>query len=192
MHSSPILAVKEKGGRARDRGSRRRAAVNATIEALAAPDVARDRAALSALLVDAVDSGASIGFLPPLGEGAALRDGSCLLLVARPPEGGVVGSVQLDLALRANARHRAEVMRLIIHRRARRQGLGRALMLAIEEHARRRGRTTLVLDTRHGDPSERLYQSLGWALAGTIPRYTPSARGTLDATAIYYRLLGPA
>jgi ribosomal protein S18 acetylase RimI-like enzyme len=83
-------------------------------------------------------------------------------------------------------------MRLIVHRRARRQGLGRALMLAIEEHARRLGRTTLVLDTRHGDPSEHLYQSLGWALAGTIPRYARSAGGTLDATAIYYRLLDPA
>jgi ribosomal protein S18 acetylase RimI-like enzyme len=172
-----------------------------TIEALGAEDVARDRAMLSALLMDAVDGGASIGFLPPLGEGeaaaywhtvaAALRDGSRVLLVARPPEGGVVGSVQLDLAGRTNARHRAEVMRLMVHRRARRQGLGRALMLAIEEHARRLGRTTLVLDTRHGDPSERLYQSLGWTLAGTIPRYARSADGTLDATALYYRLLDP-
>jgi len=179
--------------------------VSTTIEALAAEDVARDRAVLSALLVDAVDGGASIGFLPPLGEGeaaaywdtvaAALRDGSRVLLVARPPAGPqigtIVGSVQLDLAGRTNARHRAEVMRLMVHRRARRQGLGRALMLAIEEHARRLGRTTLVLDTRHGDPSERLYQSLGWTLAGTIPRYARSADGTLDATALYYRLLDP-
>jgi ribosomal protein S18 acetylase RimI-like enzyme len=172
-----------------------------TIVTLAAPDVARERAALSALLVDAVAGGASIGFLPPLGEGeaaaywdtvaASLGEGSRLLLVARPPEGGVIGSVQLDLAMRVNARHRAEVVRLMVHRRARRQGLGRALMLAIEEEARRLGRTTLVLDTRQGDPSEALYQSLGWTLAGTIPRYARSAGGTLDGTAIYYRLLDP-
>src|SRR5262249_50202957 len=89
----------------------------------------------------------------------------------------------------ANARHRAEVVRLMVHRRARRQGLGRALMLAIEAEARRLGRTTLVLDTREGDPSEGLYRYLGWTLAGTIPRYARSARGTLDAPAISFGLL---
>jgi ribosomal protein S18 acetylase RimI-like enzyme len=175
------------------------------VEALAGPDVATHRTALVELLVDAVDSGASIGFLPPLGEAeavaywdtvaTALHEGSRLLLVARtsegPHAGTIVGSVQLDLALRANARYRAEVVRLMVHRRARRQGLGRALMVAVEGHARRLGRTTLVLDTRQGDPSEDLYRSLGWMLAGTIPRYARSAGGTLDATVIYYRLLDP-
>jgi ribosomal protein S18 acetylase RimI-like enzyme len=179
--------------------------VKVPIDALAAPDVGIHRAQLVSLLVDAVDGGASIGFLPPLGEAeagaywdtvaTALHEGSRLLLAARAPEGPhagtIVGSVQLDLATRANARHRAEVVRLMVHRRARRQGLGRALMLAIEDHARRLGRTTLVLDTRLGDPSENLYRSLGWTLAGTIPRYAQSAGGTLDATAIYYRLLDP-
>jgi hypothetical protein len=63
-------------------------------------------------------------------------------------------------------------------------------MLAAEEHARRLGRTTLVLDTREGDPSERLYRGLGWTLAGTIPRYARSADGSLHTTALYYKLLG--
>jgi len=177
-----------------------------TIETLAAEGVARNRAALVALLVDAVDSGASIGFLPPLDESEAeaywdgvaeaVREGSRLVMVARtdgdPGVAAVAGSVQLDLAGRPNGRHRAEVVRLMVHRAARRQGLGRALMLAVERRARELGRTTLVLDTREGDPSEDLYRSLGWTLAGTIPRYARSASGTLDATAIYYRLLDPA
>jgi ribosomal protein S18 acetylase RimI-like enzyme len=91
--------------------------------------------------------------------------------------------------MRANGLHRAEVAKLMVHRAARRRGIARALMLALEDHARRLGRTTLVLDTRQGDPSERLYQSLGYQLAGAIPEYARSADGTLDATAIYYRLL---
>jgi ribosomal protein S18 acetylase RimI-like enzyme len=112
-----------------------------------------------------------------------------VLFAARDADGGIVGSAQLDLALRANGLHRAEVAKVMVHRRARRHGLGRALMLAAEDEARRRGRTTLVLDTREGDPSEILYRSLGWRLAGTIPRYAKSADGTLHTTAFYFKLL---
>jgi acetyltransferase len=172
------------------------------IEALTPATAKAGRPALVALLRDAVDGGASVGFLPPLGEAEAgaywdgvveaLGDGSRVLLVARDPAGAIVGSVQLDLAMRANARHRAEVIRLMVHRAARRRSLGRTLMLAIESEARRRGRTTLVLDTRQGDPSESLYQALGWTCAGVIPRYAASADGTLHTTALYYKLLDPA
>ena len=154
---------------------------------------------LAGLLQDAVAGGASVGFLPPVsGEeavaywesvAAALAEGSRVLLIARRPDGPVVGTVQLDLAMRANGRHRAEVSKLMVHSSARRQGIGRALMLALEEQARRLGRTTLVLDTRQGDPSERLYRSLGYQFAGAIPRYARSADGTLHTTAFYYRLL---
>jgi ribosomal protein S18 acetylase RimI-like enzyme len=82
-------------------------------------------------------------------------------------------------------------MKVMVHRKARRRGLGCALMLAAEEEARRRGRTTLYLDTRRGDPAERLYLTTGWTYVGSIPRYARSADGTLDANAIYYKLLGP-
>jgi GNAT superfamily N-acetyltransferase len=169
------------------------------IASLDASGVARERAGLAALLVDAVDSGASVGFLPPLDAGeaaaywdsvaAALEDGSRVLLVARADDGRVAGSVQLDLAMRPNGSHRAEVTKLMVHRAARRRGLGRALMLAIEEHARRLGRTTLHLDTRLGDPSEELYRGVGWTAAGAIPCWARSADGRLDATVFYYRLL---
>lgn len=175
------------------------------IEALGGEGVERHRGALIALLTDAVDSGASVGFLPPLAEAeadaywqtvaAAVREGTCVLLVARVAEGAdagegdVVGTAQLLLATRPNARHRAEVAKVIVHTKARRRGLGRALMLAVEDRARRLGRTTLVLDTRRGDPSEPLYTSVGYRLAGAIPAYAESADGTLDPSAFYYRLL---
>jgi GNAT superfamily N-acetyltransferase len=94
--------------------------------------------------------------------------------------------------MRANGRHRAEVTKLMVHRTARRQGIGRALMVAVEAEARRLGRTTLHLDTREGDPSERLYQTLGWQRAGAIPRWARSADGTLHTTVFYHRVLDEA
>ncbi len=157
------------------------------------------RAALVGLLLDVVEGGASVGFLPPLAEteagaywdgvAAALRGGGRRLWIARGPDGDIIGTVQLDLAGQVNGRHRAEVIRLMVHRRARQQGVGRALMEAAETEARRLGRTTLVLDTRQGDSSERLYRKMGWQLGGTIPRYARSADGTLHTTAFYYKLL---
>jgi len=159
----------------------------------------RELRALVALLKDAVDSGASVGFLPPLAEAEGeaywrgviedVRDGSCVLLGAREADGALVGTAQLVLAMRPNGSHRAEVAKVIVHTKARRRGIGRALMLALEERARRLGRTTLVLDTRRGDPSEQLYTSVGYTLAGVIPRYARSANGALDPSAFYYRVL---
>lgn len=173
-----------------------------TIASLTPARARAEQNALAELLQDAVDSGASLGFLPPLptdeaaayweSVAAAVGEGSHVVLVAETAGGALVGAVQLELALRANARHRAEVTKLMVHRRARRQGIGRVLMEALETHARQLGRTTLVLDTRQGDPSEMLYRSLGYVLVGAIPRYARSATGTLDATAIYYKLLEPA
>jgi ribosomal protein S18 acetylase RimI-like enzyme len=118
---------------------------------------------LVGLLQDAVASGASLGFMPPLSADEArsywheVFDGLCKhsrILLAVRREQQIVGSVQLDLVLRKNGLHRAEVQKLMVHRKFRRQGLGRALMTAVEEAARQAGRTLLVLDTRKGDPSE--------------------------------------
>jgi acetyltransferase len=154
---------------------------------------------LVALLQNVVDDGASIGFLPPLAAdetarywqsvAAAMREKRRLLWITRGSGRTVTGSLQLDLEPRPNGSHRAEIMKLMVLTSARRLGLGRALMRAAEEGARRLGRTTLFLDTRRGDPSERLYESLGWVFAGSIPEYARSAGGALDANAIYYRLL---
>ena len=163
-------------------------------------DQARDLVpALGAILQDVVNSGASVGFLPPLGTLEAeiywgevidaVARGSRVLLVARDADGAVVGTAQLDLCMRANGRHRGEVMKVMVVRARQQRGIGRALMLAVEDEARKAGVSTLVLDTRAGDPSEALYTAVGYQRAGVIPRYARSANGALDASAFYYRLL---
>ncbi len=155
------------------------------------------------LLHDAVDSGAAVGFLPPLAPAEAhqywqsvveaMAAGHRVLLVARPPtEIHLLGAVQLDLATRPNALHRAEVSKLLVHRQARRQGLARQLLLALEDEARHLGRTTLTLDTRHGDIAEQLYQGLQYQFSGLIPAYFRNNDGQLHATAVYYKLLPAA
>jgi len=150
------------------------------------------------LLEDAVDGGASIGFLPPLAPGEAekywrevfdaLSTPHRVLLIARDDD-RIVGTVQLDYAARANGSHRAEVIKLMVHRSARRRGIGEALMEEAARVAFRDGRTLLVLDTRAGDPSERLYRKLGYTAAGAIPDYARSASGELHATVILYKHL---
>ncbi|MCC3152697.1 GNAT family N-acetyltransferase [Hymenobacter sp. BT770] len=156
---------------------------------------------LVGLLLDAVASGAAVGFLPPLaadeahkywqGVIEALEGGHRVLLVAYPAgEAILLGAVQLDLATRPNALHRAEVSKLLVHRLARRQGLARQLLQALEVEARRLGRTTLVLDTRHGDVAERLYLGMGYQLVGLIPAYFINNDGQPHATTLYYKLLG--
>jgi len=171
----------------------------APVQELSAAAALSLKSGLGALLKDVVDGGAYVGFLPPLdgdeasaywdGVAAALKGGGRRLWIARGTDGGIVGSVQLDLAAQANAGHRAEVIRLMVVSSGRRRGIGRALMEAAEAEARRLGRTTLVLDTRQGDPSEALYRGMGWQPAGTIPRYARSADGTLHTTTFYYKLL---
>jgi acetyltransferase len=168
------------------------------IETLIADRVSQYETQLAELLVDAVDSGASVGFLPPLPLDEArkywrsvrdsLRRGDRRCLIAFGPD-GIVGSVQLGLATMPNARHRAEVMKLFVHRKARGQGVGRGLMRAVEVLATDEGRTLLILDTRPGDAAEKLYRSLGYALAGIIPRYARSARGILEDTVYLYKEL---
>ena len=169
---------------------------------LLTPQTARDTLNdLVELLQDAVDSGASVGFLPPLSREVASNywlsvftdlDAGHRLLLGAIEGARLVGSVQLELARKPNATHRAEVQRLLVHRSVRRRGIGERLMRDLEELARQHGRTLLVLDTRQGDPSELLYQKLGYTIAGGIPGYARSSSGSLDATAFYYRQLDPA
>src|SRR5438445_29181 len=158
------------------------------IQRLNASQAAARLPELAALLQDAVGSGASVGFLPPLSDAEAadywrevvqaLHEPWRILLIATR-DAELAGTVQLDLASRPNGRHRAEVVKLLVRTSDRRQGVGRALMRAVEAEAARAGRTTLVLDTRYGDPSQALYESLGYVAAGTIPQYARSADGTL-------------
>jgi GNAT superfamily N-acetyltransferase len=148
------------------------------------------------LLQDTVASGASVGFLPPLSAedardywSAVFQDSACgtqLLLVAREA-GHIVGSVQLALASKPNASHRAEAQKLFVLQAQRRRGTGRALMQAIEQIALEHGRTLIVLDTRQGDAAEQLYRKLGYVEAGVIPLYARSANGELHGTIFFYK-----
>ena len=106
--------------------------------------------------------------------------------------GQLVGSVQVHLAAKANAVHRAEVAKLMVHPDYRRRGIGERLMGAAEEACKNEGRSLIVLDTREGDPSNILYQKLGYIAAGRIPGYALSSNGSLDGTVIYYKPLPDA
>lgn len=169
-----------------------------TIERLNAAQTADVLPELVDLFQDVVDEGAALGYLPPLHTEAAehywldvlaeIRHGTRLLWIARQAQ-QLAGSVQLELAQKPNATHRAEVQKLMVHRAFRRQGLGRALMQATEAAALQLGRTLIILDTRQGDPSEQLYRSLGYVPAGAIPGYARSANGELHATVLFYRVL---
>lgn len=173
---------------------------NRSIEILHAKDEHVVLPELISLLQDTVASGASVGFLPPLSEEDAqqywrdvfqdVAQQTQVLLVARDA-GHIVGSVQLALATKPNALHRAEVQKLFVLQSQRRRGTGRALMQAVEQAAREYGRTLLVLDTRLGDAAEQLYRSLGYTEAGVIPLYAQSATGTLDSTIFFYKQLSP-
>ncbi|MFN8411127.1 MAG: GNAT family N-acetyltransferase [Anaerolineales bacterium] len=153
---------------------------------------------LTALLQDAVNSGASIGFLLPITKedateywqdvANAIQSPYRILLVAQK-DNEIVGTVQLDLASRANGSHRAEIIKLMVHTSCRGQGIAQQLMNAIEQEAKQLGRTTLILDTREGDPSEKLYTKLGYQRAGTIPEYARSTDGNLHSTVFMYKLI---
>lgn len=136
---------------------------------------------LTDILHSCVHAGASIGFILPFSPEQArqywadrirpdLSSGAVDLFVARDAQ-RVVGTVQLIAAVMPNQPHRADVAKLLVHPDARRKGLGRALMNALETRAAQLGRTLLVLDTRSSDPSQNLYQSLGFQIAGEIPNY---------------------
>jgi GNAT superfamily N-acetyltransferase len=150
------------------------------------------------LLIDCVDGGASVSFMQPLTQERALafwrrvadeaRRGGRALLVAEDAQ-GIAGTVQLVLDQPENQPHRADLAKMLVRRRARRQGLGALLMQAAEEVARECGKTLLVLDTA-SDDALRLYERLGWQRVGVIPDYALLPQGGLCATTYFYRVLG--
>ena len=170
-----------------------------SIERLARPVSDADVTALALLLIDAVESGAAVSFLAPLSLGRAedwwrktMVEASprSIIIVARDAQ-GIVGSVQLHPAWAPNQPDRADIAKLLVHRRARRTGLGTALMRAIEDEARRGEFRLLTLDTKSGDAAEHLYRCNGWIAAGTIPRfaYDPDGRTPHDAVIFYKELV---
>jgi acetyltransferase len=168
------------------------------IETLTLEQFRRHREDLAALLVDCVDGGASVNFVKPFSTGAALSywqklddalsNGERIVLAAFDGE-ALIGSVQLVLATQPNGAHRAEVQKLLVHRGARGNGVGKALMAAIEDSARACGRTLLVLDTERGSDAEHLYEKIGYQRAGGIPGFAMNVDGVLSDNVIFYRVV---
>jgi GNAT superfamily N-acetyltransferase len=152
---------------------------------------------LADLLIECVEGGASVSFMHPLPRDRAVAfwrrvahgvaAGERALLVAADAR-GLCGTVQLVLDQPENQPHRAELSKMLVHRRVRRQGLGAALMRAAEAAARECGKTLLVLDTANPE-AERLYERLGWQRVGVIPGFALLPQGGLCSTTFYYRNL---
>ena len=154
---------------------------------------------LADVLIDCVEGGASVSFMHPLTRDRATAfwhrvardvvEGKRALIVAEDAH-GICGTVQLIFDLPENQPHRGDLAKMLVHRRARRQGLGAALLRAAEATARDCGKTLLVLDAVTGGDAARLYERLGWVRVGDIPGYALYPQGGLCGTTYYYRNLG--
>lgn len=154
--------------------------------------------ALSNVLIDCVESGASVGFMLPLTPARAQRfwrkvaaelaSGERAILVAEDDK-GICGTVQLVLGLPENQPHRADLCKMLVHRRARRCGLGAALMMRAESLAKSRGRTLLVLDAVTNGDAARLYSRLGWCRVGDVPGFALMPDGQPCGTTYFYKAL---
>lgn len=170
------------------------------IRLLSPAEAAARREALEDLLVDAVEGGASVNFIWPMrrekatrwwdGALAGLARGERLIFVAETADGRVDGTVQLIPAHQENQPHRGDLAKMLVHRRARRQGLGAALMRAAETEARLRGLTLLILDTETGSAGAHLYASQGWIKFGEVPGYALCADGSrAEPASFFYKIL---
>jgi GNAT superfamily N-acetyltransferase len=158
----------------------------------------RETNELSDVLIDCVEGGASVSFMLPIARGTAIAfwqgvaqgvaRGERILVIAEDAAGSIVGTVQVIFAQAENQPHRADVAKMLVHRRARRHGVGAALLAAAESAALNAGKTLLVLDTASGD-AERLYARLGWQRCGVIPDYALLPGGGLCDTTVFYRAL---
>jgi GNAT superfamily N-acetyltransferase len=159
--------------------------------------------ALADVLLDCVAGGASVSFMQPLAPTKALAfwqrvlagvaRGERVLLVAEEAvdgaPGNVVGTVQLITAQPDNQPYRADVAKMLVHRRARRKGVAQQLMAAIDVAAQAAGKTVLVLDTETGGDAERLYQRAGWQRVGDVPNYALMPDGAPCSTTFYFKSL---
>ncbi|MEZ4728758.1 MAG: GNAT family N-acetyltransferase [Caldilineaceae bacterium] len=159
---------------------------------------AREIAGLSDVLIDCVEGGASVSFMLPMtrtkantfwhSAAASVARGERLILAAEDAMGAIVGTVTVILQQPENQPHRGDIAKMLVHRRARRQGVGAALLAAAERSALAAGKTLLVLDTASAD-AERLYARQGWQRCGVIPDYALLPDGPPCATTIYYKFL---
>ena len=155
--------------------------------------------ALADVLVECVEGGASVSFMHPLpraksvafwrGVADGVARGERVLLVAEDREGRIVGTVQMITAQPDNQPHRADIVKMLVRRSARRRGIAQRLMAAIDDAARTEGKSVLVLDAVTGGDAERLYQRAGWQRVGSVPNYALMPDGAFCATTFYYKQL---
>ncbi len=171
------------------------------VRRLGPDEAARCIEPLAEVLLDCVEGGASVSFMWPLpreralgfwrGVAEGVARGERVVLVAEDPGGAVVGTAQLILSQPDNQPHRADVAKMLVHRRARRRGLAQRLLTALEDEACREGKTVLVLDTVTGGDAERLYARGGWQRVGEIPNYALMPDGQPCATTYFHKQLAP-
>ncbi|KVU39615.1 acetyltransferase [Burkholderia ubonensis] len=170
-----------------------------TIRRVSGDEVTTYIDALSDVLIDCVEGGASVSFMLPISRDTAARfwrqvadgviRGERILLVAERADGRVVGTVQLITALPENQPHRADIAKMLVHRDTRRQGVGARLMAAADDAARAAGKAVLVLDTVTGSDAARLYERAGWQRVGDVPNYALMPDGRYCATTFFHKQL---
>ena len=158
----------------------------------------REIQGLSDVLIDCVEGGASVSFMLPMtrakaeafwrSTAASVARGERIVLAAEDASGTIVGTAQVILAQPENQPHRGDLAKMLVHRGARRRGIGAALLAAAERSARSAGKTLLVLDTA-SDDAERLYARGGWQRCGEIPGYALWPAGGPCATTFFYKVL---
>lgn len=168
-----------------------------TVRRIGADEAAASVEALADLLIDCVEGGASVSFMWPLPRQKALAfwrgvadgvaRGERVLLIAEDREGHIVGTVQMIMSLPDNQPHRGDIAKMLVLRRARRQGVAQRLMAAMDDAARKEGKTVLVLDTVTGGDAERLYARSGWQRVGDVPKYALMPDGTFCGTTFYFK-----
>jgi GNAT superfamily N-acetyltransferase len=156
-----------------------------------------DIGGLCKVLIDCVEGGASVSFMHPMtiakanvfwcAVAASADRGERVVLIAEDPSGRIVGTVQIVFAQQENQPHRADLAKMLVHRRHRRSGIGAALLAAAEQQALQCGKTLLVLDTVTGADAERLYTRHGWQRCGVIPDYALWPDGKPCATTVFFK-----
>jgi len=151
--------------------------------------------ALVDLFVEAVNGDTGLGYVAPIARGVSLQywlsighelDAGTRILLVASIDNRIVGSGQIAFPTMPNARHRGELQKLFVDRSLRGQGIGRALVTALHDEARRRGRSLILLSARRGESGERLYRSMGYEEVGVVPGYSLAAGGTRADTVFMY------
>lgn len=172
---------------------------NVSVRRVGANEAAAHVDALADVLIDCVEGGASVSFMLPISREKAVEfwhkvadgvaRGERVLLVAEDGDGQIVGTVQIITAQPENQPHRADVAKMLVHRKARRWGIAQRLMVAVDEAARAEGKKVLVLDTVTGGDAERLYERAGWQRVGVVPKYALMPNGEFCGTTFYCKQL---